>query len=184
MTSPFATPTAHVHAAFDHVMQGVRGLTPEQLAALKTAYTEAHQAGDPRAEIRAFRAAGAEAPVKWPAFDAWLERFDREGLFPHLWRPIARICASAAHEGEAPAAADLQGSMLELLAHTVSSTAFACRDHDRNGRFISSRGWRLSGAGDVVEDALAAEHLAGVRLDDWRTWPPFFPGCRTSLMAR
>lgn len=175
MVSPLATPADFINASFEHVMRDVAGLPTRRLAALRQTYLVAHQAGDPRQELKAFREARGSTLLAWRSFSTWHEVFRQSNQFPYMWRR-----AGIGGDGKPPAA-DLQETMVELMAHTVTMTAYRCRDFHRMGQHLAEKGWRLAGAGDQIEDTIAAARLATVRLDDWRTWPPFFPGDRTSL---
>lgn len=136
-------------------------------------WAEAYARGDPRA-AKASLGALTSARWSWPVFDEWRQEFERRGRWPYMWDSIGRRELRARRVA----------ARAELLQHFLFRCACTCRDGTRMAPYYRRYGWRLIGVGCEVEGQIAEERTALVDLDDWRTWPPFFPGDRTSMMGR
>jgi hypothetical protein len=176
MESPFATPASAISDAWNFVLASTT--IPEDLReALLPAYVYAHRSGNPKLEAPALAILGAYR-WEWPSFEEWLERFRETGEWPYIW-----------NQNDIPALVKrdsqwkLRQARVEVLAHTLAMTAYNARDCTGKSALMLRHGWSLVDIRDPVEMRIAQQIKRRIDVSDWRTWPPFFPGDRTSLHA-
>ncbi|HMJ43208.1 MAG TPA: hypothetical protein VK522_13115 [Pseudolabrys sp.] len=176
--SPFATEMTHIIDGLNHAIDRTT-IDPTVRGVLMAAWGSAHQSGDPRAERRALNSLN-HSEWTWPWFEDWLRHFQSHRQWPYMWRQEQIPDALAERNIKA-----LEDAAIGLLSHTIGTTVYRCRDNEKgHGRFLKQRGWDFVSLGCPVEDAIAAGNLATVDLDNWHTWPPFFPGDRSHMLAR
>jgi hypothetical protein len=174
LTPKFATPTEHIVESFNFVLESTN-IPLELREAILPAWIFAHQSGNPRFSTPALAILG-EFHWDWGSFDVWLDRFQRRNRWPYMWNreelPLLVKRGSAWK---------LRQARVGILAHTLSMSASGCRDGVQRAPYLKERGWRVSSIKCPVEDEIAAEMKSTISIDDWRTWPPFFPGDRNRI---
>jgi hypothetical protein len=177
MVSDFATAEAHIAESYTFVMDST-DVPMDLREALLPIWIYAHQSGNPKIEPPALAILG-EFKWTWKPFEDWLETFKKAGRWPYMWEKFD-IPDLVKRDSQWK----LRQARVRLLAHTLSMSAYKCRDGHKDHSLHRSRGWHIPSIKCPVEDEVAAALLNSIDLDDWRTWPPFFPGDRSSLHVK
>ncbi len=165
----FATAEEHVRFGFARIMNGTA--LPEDIKAkVFTMYAPAQAAGDPRAELGAFKD-HITGNFEWPWFEKNKLKFEKTGAFPYMWKRRAKR--------------DGLAFKVEILAHTVTmavlSAAHAARLELLDEIFMRTRSEVIiPQAGCPVEDNVAELFNLG-EIDGH---PPFFPGDRSKIVLK
>lgn len=168
MVSTFATDKKFIVEAWRHVMADTT-ISASNQEALLPKFITGHRSGDPRRELNALLPL-REAEWQWPVFEKWDAEFNRLGQAPYMWEHIFSEFGD-------------KELKFRLLCHTLTKSVFACRDGSKTANWHKRNGWRFFSTGCPIEKAVADQMKDQVDLDDWRTWPPFFPGDRNSLLG-
>jgi hypothetical protein len=178
--SSFALPIENIAEAYQHVM-GETNVDPELCRLILPLYAYANQTGSPKLEPLAL-AILEEVKWDWPWYKSWYAHFEQTKSWPYMWNNGEK---DMAHMLRYSATRQLRRHRVAMLAHSLSHISVNVRTFHKSKDFMEKRGWELtSSIGCVVEDEVKAQFLASVELSDWRTWPPFFPGDRTSIKGR
>ncbi|MFK5979753.1 MAG: hypothetical protein QM488_12795 [Rhizobiaceae bacterium] len=174
--SKFATDKEYISEAYYYVMSGTR-ISADLHEKLLPAFVQAHQSGDPKKELHALKPLNT-AEWQWPMFDLWSKAFQQINIWPYMWDKFDIPDLLADQQSE-----ECKRALVKLLCHNLSMTTYTCHKALKGSQkdWFSRHGWRLVSINDPVEDKIAEDLKDQVLLDDWRTWPPFFPGDRTSM---
>lgn len=171
MISPFATREPEIYAAFMLVMAETSIAQPMQQSLLE-AFIPAHQSGDPRQEVRALKPL-LDAEWDWQNYDEWETAFRQSGIWPYMWK----------REGY-PDPDNRDKARLAIFGHYLTRKILVSGKCDPSKLwYFRQYGWRIPSINCEVEDRIAAELKATVDLEVWETWPPFFPGDRSSIVG-
>jgi hypothetical protein len=175
--SPFALQHPEIATAYAHVM-GSTTIPLDVQEILFPVWKYAVQSGIPRLEQCSLFML-TEMQWEWETFDVWHTHFKATAQWPYVWRQedsnfphIERYNATRQH----------RRARLRLLVHTlfhVATNIRLCSKTSENWMFHSESA--TSSAGCPVEEAIALQYADSMILNDWRTWPPFFPGDRTNV---
>jgi DNA-binding cell septation regulator SpoVG len=149
------------------------------MSRLLSGFIAAHQSGDPRAERHVVLDVLSGQTWSWDQFDRWLARFSAEDRWPRMWADV--------REAGRDQNQDLMNTArCGLLHHTLVLKSYRARDGMKPAyvAMMKKRGWDYSFADCPVEQEIALAMRHGVTLDDWRTYPPFFPGDRTMIVIK
>jgi hypothetical protein len=109
---------------------------------------------------------------EWPQFDDARRKFKQEGIWPHQWKAY-----------EADRRTDRTLAVI-FLRRTIQMSLINRRDalghaHEHSA-WSFRRGWRFS-TNDPDGPELVDCYRDTVRLGDWTTYPPYFPGDVTTI---
>ncbi|KAB6715826.1 hypothetical protein C8029_12890 [Roseobacter sp. TSBP12] len=140
-------------------------------------WLEAARAGDPRRTKAALSPLAGLSAWKWPEFDRWRKRFKAENSYPSQWLRIEK----EAQKWPNP----LHAKRMLLLDLTLSFSINSRRDFlqwQEPHRLNKDWEFRL----DIcdVEQRIAEEHASSLKLTDWTTWPPFYPGNSSAISLK
>lgn len=110
----------------------------------------------------------------WPDFDAVVQELLRDDLWPTPWHN---------YEAKLKAGKDLNAVRAKIFVQTVRAAATSLRK-SRDHIFISQAdhdGWHIYTDSDVSAHFLDKGRTQSVRLRDWKTWPPLYPGDQSRL---
>ena len=160
--------------AAEHVLASIT-VPAETLQTVRKHWIRAFRSGSPRI-IRLALTPLANTNWDWPEFDRWQTRFKEIQEWPYMW--------SRCNVPEAIEAGDanwLRQAKIDVLDHTLMTKAYSRVRFERMANFFSERGWRIADGGCKVERQIAELCKPDVSMNDWQTWPPFFPGDRSSV---
>jgi hypothetical protein len=129
---------------------------------------DAFQSGDPRAQLAVIRPLWDAGPVSWPWYDQWERTFNDYGTYPYVWRSFA----------------DKPDRILRLFDHTLFFFIYR--------RLHANQIFALGGTRPYlrprfhccqVERDIGQGQLLLMTFENPASWPPFFPGDRTSIDA-
>ncbi|NYZ12879.1 hypothetical protein HL658_09970 [Azospirillum sp. RWY-5-1] len=165
----FAPPEQDILIVFDAVTETI-AMPAATRAAMRKGVAAALGSGDPRKEERFFHRHLAGVTWIWPAFTEWHDRFAAAGHWPYLW---------PAHAKGEPAA-DREKERRKLLGHVMLTWVSRLGQHRRR-----IPGWTMRLMVTPPDDAAPgwAEAAARFDPDSLVTWPPFYPGDRTGVIA-
>lgn len=110
----------------------------------------------------------------WPDFDTMVEELLRENLWPTPWHH---------YEAKVKAGKDLREIRAKIFVQTARTAAASLRkSSDR--RFMSQvdvEGWHVYVDSDVGAHFVDNGRTLSVRVNDWKTWPPLYPGDQSRL---
>lgn len=176
-------PIAEVADTYLHVL-GLTTIKPDIVKGMLPLWLHGHQKGDPRIQEAALGPLRSpEISFFWPWFIEWLEHFREARLLPRAWEPFAdRVMDRRL---------GLRDERIPLLADVLSRTVWnrgeASKHAARNDPSLP--GWKRTYSYELVPDCEASESLLPDRrthfvAGDWRTYPPYFPGDRTSVQRK
>lgn len=118
----------------------------------------------------------------WPWFLEWLDHFRSEQLLPRSWESFADHVKDRRH--------GLRKERIPLLADTLWRTVWnrrAAKQHASccGGSDDLRRVYEyVLVAGCEASESILPDKLLRLVPGDWRTYPPYFPGDRTSVQRR
>lgn len=158
-----------------HVVLAELSIEPVVREAMLPLWLHGYLLGDPKYTDAALMPLSAgRISWRWPLFQHWLKKARDEGLWPEGWNHFRE-------EGR-DRRRSLRVQQVELLPVWLMSKIANRRDAARKvpNDIFDRWGWHLSTFGDDNEK-LTEGCASGVSLDDWRTYPPFFPGDHTRI---
>ena len=172
----FARKAPHIELAFKHIF-GDCVIDPDLTRALLPVYVHAHQSGRAALEPLALAVLTGEK-WEWPWFESWHKAFSEESMWPYMWRHEG---SDFPHIVRNSATGQLRQARVHILCHTLSNVITNIHNFVLEQEFPGERLLRLSPpTGDCeVEPLVAANYAPDMKNEDWRTWPPFFPGDRS-----
>jgi hypothetical protein len=171
-----ATPAEDIRQAFAHVVVPC-GLDPDLYDVLIEGYIYALQTGSPKLPSLSLMML-SESEWDWKWFDQWLTDFEEADQWPYMWRHDE---SNFPYIKSKNATRKFRFAKVHILAHTISHISVNVRRFRNTQEFKRDRVLRLSPSiGCPVEDAVAVDFQSSMTLEDWRTWPPFFPGDRSN----
>lgn len=176
-------PITDVAETYLHVL-GLTTIKPDIVKGMLPLWLHGHQKGDPRlaeAALGPLRSPGIS--FAWPWFIEWLEHFREARLLPRAWEPFADRVKDRR--------LGFRDERVPLLADVLSRTIWNRREASLHLESSGTRldGWQRTYTYELVVDCEASESLLPDRLarlvpGDWLTYPPYFPGDRTSVRRK
>ena len=120
----------------------------------------------------------------WPAFDEARRWFKAHGTWPRDWEGLTDDMSDLRR-----AVRREQATLLDRnIRQTIFSRMRQAQFFEAFGQPSSMDGWYdrspAARAACAASQALVDERSKGLRSDDWKTWPPYFPGDTSSVMTR
>lgn len=111
----------------------------------------------------------------WADFDRARAMFQRYDIWPSPWHNYRKAGMNAADP--------MTTQRLKIL-NTSLRTAVASREYARGEKYarLGLYGWHIR-YGSPASRMYAEPLSAGVNVLDWRTWPPFYAGDTSNIMA-
>jgi hypothetical protein len=175
----FAPSIENISDAFNHVLREAR-IEKVLSKVLFESLTFAIQSGRPKMVPLAL-ATLRESTWSWPDYDYWLAEFIAAKTWPYMWGEYQHNYPNLIRRS---ATGQMKNAKIELLAHTLTLTTYNVRRWQKNRGNLISRGWQFNHVGCKVEKAIAESFQHKIVPNDWKTWPPFFPGDRSSLLPK
>jgi hypothetical protein len=174
LTPKFATPAEQITQSFSFVLEET-DIPLELREAILPLWIYVHQNGNPKFDVSSLAVLG-EFEWAWKPFEDWSAKFGEANRWPYMWQ--REELPDLIKRGSAW---KLRQARVKIFAHTLTMSAFSCRDGVRRAPYLKKFGWRVSSIKCPVEDEVSAKKKDTVIIDDWRTWPPFFPGDRSHI---
>lgn len=111
----------------------------------------------------------------WPAFDQTRRTFNENDMWPSPWHHYRKVAADVRRP--------MRTERVKLLVTTLR-TAVASREAYESDRLARMKqfGWSVYCQSDVAHGYVMTLSQK-MDIDDWRTWPPFFPGDVSSVQS-
>jgi hypothetical protein len=178
--SRFANGEDFIREAFEQVLQPCN-LESGLHKVLLVSYVYANQSGIPKLEPLSLMLL-SEITWNWPWFNEWYSAFKEVGAWPSMWKQEA---SNFPHIERHNASRQLRIAKVYILAHTISMVTCRVRDFNKWKLNSVSKELNLLSLPECrVECEVAADYSSTIKASDWTTWPPFFPGDRTSVTLK
>jgi hypothetical protein len=164
----FATDQKYIDEALNRVISDF--IAPEEsIKTLRESFSVAHRSGFVGDEEKAVKSALSGVEWRWPWLEEWASKFKKSRKYPYMWH----------RAGFVPPDINALETMAELLAHTLTMTAYSIRDWQQF-QDLTNKSWYRFVIDDSecpVEKRVSKEWMA----KKINGLPPFFPGDRTHI---
>lgn len=166
-----------------HVL-GLTTIKPDLVKGMLPLWLHGYQNGDPRIQQAALGPLRSpDISFVWPWFTEWLDHFRAQKLLPRAWELFADQVKDRR--------LGLREERVPLLSDVLIRTMWNRREANQHAASVDTKinGHSRGYAYDLVADCEASESILKECLDqlvpgDWRTYPPYFPGDRTSVRQK